>query len=95
MGSARRAFAVAERAKSRALVDLLTGVVGEGVPGSADPDAEGRIRTLQADLNAVYGELLDGTGDDATVAGPLPDLHARAVELEREISRLRLQAAAR
>ena len=42
----RRAFAIAERAKSRALVDLLTGVtVGSGA--TADDTLERRIRNLQ------------------------------------------------
>jgi CHAT domain-containing protein len=91
--SIRRAFAVAERAKSRALVDLLTGVAEKEPVKSADPDLEKRIRALQADLNAVYGELLGGRGDDERPV-PLPNLHARAVELEQEISRLRLQSAA-
>ena len=92
--SARRAFAVAERAKSRALVDLLTGVSEKETAGSDDPELERRVRTLQADLNAIYGELLGGTGDDSEGSVPLPNLHVRAVELEQEISRLRLQVAA-
>ncbi|QIN84837.1 CHAT domain-containing protein [Rubrobacter tropicus] len=89
----RGAFAVAERAKSRSLVDLITGF-GEKEPvRSADPEMGSRIRALQADLNAVYGELLGGPGVEERPS-PLPDLHARAVELEQEISRLRLQIAA-
>ena len=83
------AFAIAERAKSRALVDLLTGVV-QGSATLADDAVEGRIRDLQSDLNVTYGRMFGGTDDDM----PLPDLRGRAVELEREISRLRLRAAA-
>ena len=91
--SIRQAFAIAERAKSRALVDLLTGVAEKEPVRSADPELEKRIRALQADINAVYGELLgDRGGDERPV--PLPNLHARAVELEQETSRLRLQSAA-
>jgi CHAT domain-containing protein/tetratricopeptide (TPR) repeat protein len=82
-------FAVAERAKSRALVDLLTGFVKEQ-PHPADHPLQERIRSLQADLNATYNRLL-GVGETAPGA-PLPDLHGRAVELEREISELRLRA---
>ncbi|HEV2742693.1 MAG TPA: CHAT domain-containing protein [Rubrobacter sp.] len=89
----RRAFVVAERAKSRALVDLLTGISDGDPPGVADPELGERIRTLQADLNLVYGGLLGDTGDGEHPA-PLHDLHARAAELEQEIGRLRLRAAA-
>ena len=89
-GDIRRAFTVAERAKSRALVDLISGVTEKDT--SADPGLEHQLRRLQADLNAVYSGLLGGL--DEGEKAPLPDLHARAVELEGEISRLRLQAAA-
>jgi CHAT domain-containing protein/tetratricopeptide (TPR) repeat protein len=86
------AFAIAERAKSRALVDLLTGVV-QGSPTPADDAVEGRIRDLQSDLNVTYSRMFYGTDDDGH-GMPLPDLRGRAVELEREISQLRLRAAA-
>jgi tetratricopeptide (TPR) repeat protein len=86
------AFAVAERAKSRALVDLLTGVV-QGSETPADDAVEGRIRDLQSDLNVTYSRMFGGTDDDRH-GMPLPDLRGRAVELEREISQLRLRAAA-
>jgi CHAT domain len=85
-----RAFAIAERAKSRALVDLLTGVVMESAT-PADDAVEGRIRDLQSDLNVTYTQMLEGTDGDGP---PLPDLRGRAIELEREISQLRLRAAA-
>jgi len=86
------AFAIAERAKSRALVDLLTGVVKESVT-PADDAVEERIRDLQSDLNVTYTRMLGGTDDDGHDM-PLPDLRGRAVELEREISQLRLRVAA-
>ena len=94
----RRAFAVAERARSRALLDMLAGVAEKDPadsagPASEDPGLKRRMRALQADLNAVYGELLGGRGDEERPV-PLPNLHARAVELEQEISRLRLQSSA-
>ena len=57
------AFAIAERAKSRALVDLLTGVV-QGSATLADDAVEGRIRDLQSDLNVTYGRMFGGTDDD-------------------------------
>ena len=86
------AFAIAERAKSRALVDLLTGVV-QGSASPADDAVDGRIRDLQSDLNVTYSRMFGGTDDDRH-GMPLPDLRGRAVELEREISQLRLRAAA-
>jgi tetratricopeptide (TPR) repeat protein len=85
-----RAFAIAERAKSRALVDLLTGVVKESAT-LADDAVEGRIRDLQSDLNVTYTQMLEGTDGDSP---PLPDLRGRAIELEKEISQLRLRSAA-
>jgi tetratricopeptide (TPR) repeat protein len=86
-----RAFAVAEYAKSRALVDLITGLAEKEPRGLADPEQEGRLRTLQADLNATYNSMLGVAehGHDTL----LPDLQERAVELETEIGRLRLRAA--
>jgi CHAT domain-containing protein len=86
-----RAFAVAEKAKSRALADLLTGVVERAPAASADPDLEEQLRGLQADLNATYNRLLGVASDDEV---PISNLQQRALELEREISRLRLQATA-
>ena len=85
----RRAFSVAERAKSRALVDLLFGVTVR--ERSANPDLDQRLHELQADLNAAYSALLSGPDDEREA--PQPDLQARTVELEGEIGRLRLQAA--
>ncbi|MFQ5857073.1 MAG: CHAT domain-containing protein [Anaerolineae bacterium] len=91
--SVQRAFAVAERAKSRVLVDLLVGVIDPIPAAPADPELATRLQTLQADLNAIYNKLLAGTGEREHRMR-LADLHARAVDLEQEISRLRLQAAA-
>jgi tetratricopeptide (TPR) repeat protein len=84
----RGVFAVAERAKSRGLVDLLTGVAREPAQ-TADEPLQERVRTLQADLNATYNQLL-GVGEVAP-RGPLPELHGRTLELERELSELRLR----
>jgi CHAT domain-containing protein/tetratricopeptide (TPR) repeat protein len=86
-----RAFVVAERAKSRALVDLLAGVTR--VKEAADDSLEIRIRDLQSDLNVTYTQMLDGT-EEGELGIPLPDLRGRALELEGEISQLRLRAAA-
>ena len=87
-----RAFAVAERAKSRALIDLLTGLVEAGA-SFGDPDLEARAGELQADLNATYSQILNGytSGESDAL---LSDLQTQATELEGEINRLKLQAAA-
>jgi tetratricopeptide (TPR) repeat protein len=85
----RGVFAVAEQAKSRGLVDLLTGVT-RGPAQTADERLQERIRSLQADLNATYNQLL-GIGE-VPPGTPLPNLHGRTVELEREISELRLRS---
>lgn len=89
----RRAFTVAERAKSRALVDLLTGVANKESKASTDTVQDFQLSTLQADLNAVYNQLLGSPSDDGRRV-PLTELQARAAELEGEIGRLRLHAAA-
>jgi CHAT domain-containing protein/tetratricopeptide (TPR) repeat protein len=85
-----RAFAVAERAKSRALVDLLGGVK-RGAAASPDPELDERIRELQADLNATYNELFGFAGEEDEHERPVHELQERAVQLESTISRLRLQ----
>jgi tetratricopeptide (TPR) repeat protein len=79
----RRAFAVAEQAKSRALVDLLMGITdfpppnppqpspapndgggqgGEKPEASADLELGIRLQALQAELHAIYNQLLSGPG---------------------------------
>ncbi|MEJ7841019.1 MAG: CHAT domain-containing protein [Rubrobacter sp.] len=87
----RLAFEVAEKAKSRALADLLTGVV-DGTP-DADPAIQRRVKELQEDLNATYGRMLGVADEDGQVASPAGHLQGRAAELENEIGHLRLQAA--
>ncbi|MGH2543253.1 MAG: CHAT domain-containing protein, partial [Ardenticatenaceae bacterium] len=88
----QQAFTVAERAKSRALVDLLAGVgdVGSGV---ADAEMTARLRTIRTDLNAIYNQLL-GHLSEYDRQEHSPELQTRASELEQEWSRLRLQIAA-
>jgi tetratricopeptide (TPR) repeat protein len=88
-----RALSVAERAKSRALVDLLTGVVRGDPSETDDPELRGRAESLQADLNAIYGRLTVTGNDPGETPTPPPILRARAAELEAGISRLRLQIA--
>jgi CHAT domain-containing protein len=85
-----RAFTVADRAKSRALVDLIGGVE-RGAATSLEPEAEGRIRELQADLNATYNQLFGFASEGDEHERPVLDLQDRAAELETKISRLRLR----
>jgi CHAT domain-containing protein len=87
---AHKAFAAAERAKSRTLVDLMTGVVAPSSAQAASQLVAERARTLQSDLLGIYNELFSGA------SGEQPHQHhdilrSRALELESEISRLRLQ----
>lgn len=89
-GRAKEAFEVAERAKSRALLDLLTGVVRVSQP-AAGSDSASRRQRLQADLNALYNNFLAHPAKEGQPAA-WQELYVRAQELEREISRLHLQA---
>lgn len=88
----RKAFEVAERAKSRALVDLLTGLAGARIAEAADPELAGRLRRLEGDLRAIYDELLDGEGGGRGHRRPV--MRRRAAELEEQIGLLRLRAPA-
>ena len=85
--SLRQAFDVAERAKSRTLVDLLTGVITPRHGVSDDPALATRLGSLQADLSATYNKFLEADGE-----GKLVELRDRAIQLEQEISQLRLHA---
>lgn len=90
-GAPRRAFAAAERAKSRSLVDLLAGGVSAPPLDGGDPALAARRTAIQADLNALYLELLGGAPETGLRVDPTA-LRARAAELERELSLLRLRA---
>ena len=95
-GDPLRAFAVAEKAKSRALADLLASGAAKRQAGpEGDPELAGRISALQADLNATYNRLLDVTGGDEPGSTPRELLRERAVDLEKEIGSLRLRATSR
>jgi CHAT domain-containing protein/Tfp pilus assembly protein PilF len=85
--SLRQAFSVAERAKSRTLVDLLTGVIMPGGAVSVDPALAASLQSLQADLSATYNKFLEAAGEDNLI-----ELRNRAIRLEQEISQLRLHA---
>ncbi|MBK8903188.1 MAG: CHAT domain-containing protein [Anaerolineaceae bacterium] len=84
------AFTVAERAKSRTLYDLISGVIT--VEPTAESAAAAQLTTLQADLNAIYNEMLS-SGIGGT-EGSLRTVQERAAELERAINQLRLRQAA-
>jgi CHAT domain-containing protein len=84
-----QAFLVAERAKSRALVDMLTSEIEPRSPAGGERQSAQQRRALQADLNAIYNELLGSAAvSERTIQ--LSELQARAAELEQAISRLEL-----
>ena len=85
--SLRQAFSVAERAKSRTLVDLLTGVITPRWDISVEPALAARLQSLQADLSATYNKFLEAAGEDNLI-----ELRDRTVRLEQEINQLRLHA---
>ena len=83
-----QAFTVAEQAKSRALVDLLTGVLTI----SEQKTSVEQTQALQADLNAIYNQFLaGGIGDDDDQAIPLQKLQIRAQEIEQALRQIALQ----
>jgi CHAT domain-containing protein len=88
--SLEQAFAVIEQAKSRALVDLLSGTIEARLQDDIDPALAGRLQSLQADLHAIYNEALRDSSEGDRAAR-LAALNERATDLEQEISRLRLQ----
>jgi len=92
-GSCRRAFEMAERAKSQALVDVMRGSVSARIADGGDDPRVQRMRELLADLDAVYSSLL--TADESADPGARHRrrllLHERAVELEREIALVQLE----
>jgi len=91
--SLRRAFEVAERAKSRALVDLLAGAVAQQQASGPAEGVSARLRALQADLTAVYNELLGNDGARGR-GGEHATLRDRACRLEQAIGVERLRAPA-
>lgn len=93
-GNIQQAFALTERAKSRALVDLLSGVIQSQLDQPADPTTTQQLQELQADLNAIYNEMLTGNANENLRTADISILQHRALELEQTISRLRLQPGA-
>ncbi|NJM41545.1 MAG: hypothetical protein HC853_12665 [Anaerolineae bacterium] len=85
-----RAFAVVERAKSRALIEILSGDLSRMPTELGDPKQVAHLQSLRAQLQAVYTQLLGGTERDK---GRFATLHKFAVDLEREIDRTQLDLA--
>ncbi|MCL4858999.1 MAG: CHAT domain-containing protein [Caldilineaceae bacterium] len=91
VASVHAAFAVAEQARSRALADLIAGVIQIKLVEGADDETARQLEQLQAELNAVYSELLGGPDDGSVRTASAAMLQARATSLAQAISRLRLK----
>ncbi|NUM47232.1 MAG: CHAT domain-containing protein [Anaerolineales bacterium] len=89
--SLQQAFNIAERAKSRALVDLLTGLVDVRLHSPLDVNLSERLLVLQADLNAIYNEMLNPVKSGGERYVPFENLSDQALLLENEIHLLQLQ----
>ncbi len=87
----RRAFALAEQFKSRALVDLVSGIIDTDPAIPDDPQLTAQLHTLRADLNAVYNNFLAHPGTDGPGLSRL-ELLAQAQTLEQKINHLQQQA---
>ena len=88
-GDLSRAFATTERAKARALVVLLNKT--KKPQPEAVPSAQlAQLNAVQAELNATYSELMVNPNEGVRKRS-LSELQVRAIDLEREISRLQLQ----
>lgn len=86
----RRAFAVADRAKSRTLVDLLSGTIG--TDETIDEVSRAQLEVLRADLDAIYNQAHEQGGSGLRGTEP-ESLAERAVELEHKIRHLQLRTA--
>ena len=97
----RQAFAVAERARSRALLDLLAGSIDARLQvaeaDEADAALQQQLESLRADLDLIYNELLAAdteTAKDDQRGFRLARLRGQAHQHEQEITRLRLRLEA-
>lgn len=91
MGEWSSAFVAVERAKSRALADLMNGVVTAELGRSGD--SADHMQQLQADLNALYNQLLN-TDPDQPFVPQLSDSQAQISDLEGRLRQLQLRAIA-
>lgn len=86
------AFAYAERARSRSLLDLAEAgsVLVHGVPGSESPQEVQLVEELgrrRDELNELYSRLDDGRGrSDPTWTASVHQCERRLVEIERRLS---------
>lgn len=92
------AFEMAERARSRTLLERMIGLVEGQSREPGDQAVAQKLATLRADLNAVYSRLLqqEATDDQSAIAErslTSASLQRRAIAIEQEISRLRLLTA--
>ena len=92
-GDIRQAFKVAEQAKSRALVDLLANVIVSEQPLGEHQEVAAELKTLQADLDAVYNRLLDPF--TSLPGSSLAQIQQRAAQLEQQIRQLQLRTTGR
>jgi CHAT domain-containing protein len=97
----RQAFAVAEQARSRALLDLLAASMDARLQAAEADEAQAALRqqleALRADLDLIYNELLAAdTGDEKNGKRGLrlARLRVQAHQYEQEIARLRLRLEA-
>ncbi|HIQ05262.1 MAG TPA: CHAT domain-containing protein [Anaerolineae bacterium] len=96
-----KAFAVAEQARSRALVDRLAGALDERLSSAKAEDTEllTRLRELRAQLDLIYNELLSdeasAEADEGARSHRIARLRSQALVGERELSRLQLWLSTR
>jgi CHAT domain-containing protein len=90
--SLQKALRVTEQAKSRALADLIMGLVETKLATYAEPEENQRLQDLRAELNATYNQALRG-GQDGERAVAWRELNERVMVLTNEISRLSLGLA--
>ena len=81
-----------ERARSRALADMLSGIVNSPSFNPDQPEDVERLNMLKSELSSTYTQLM---GNTTAVAerGTFAELQANALRLEREINRLHLKSA--
>ncbi|MFQ5845267.1 MAG: CHAT domain-containing protein, partial [Planctomycetota bacterium] len=88
-GHSQLAFEFTERAKSRALVDLLAGRPRGGAADAAGSLTERRLRHLRERLNTVYQRLFQQTaGVETRSARAVQQARRRAGELEEEMGQV-------
>jgi CHAT domain-containing protein/tetratricopeptide (TPR) repeat protein len=88
--SIEAAFAVTERAKSRALVDLISGAIQIDPDEPPTDEITAQLQSYQAELSAIYNEMLAGNENSLRRNGAATP-KVRAAELEQAISHLRLR----